>query len=162
LEEVHHIVIDDHLISRIHAEMSADNGKYIYTDSSSNGSYIDGKHLRNGTLRVTPGTRILLANKVPLPWERVYALLPMSRPAAHTETVACSPQDRFNEKPDHHSVALPYDRLSLGWGILAFLIPLAGWIMYAVWHEETPNKAAAAGLIGTVSFILGLISLFTS
>jgi uncharacterized membrane protein YukC len=49
--------------------------------------------------------------------------------------------------------------IGFGLGLLAFLIPLAGWIMYFVWKDETPKRAGQAGLIGTISFILGILSL---
>lgn len=153
------IVINDDTISRVHAEMWADNGHYIYNDTSSNGSIIGGMVVRNSSRKVPPGTRILLANKIPLPWERVFELLPMPQGVGgNSETIAFSPGPS-PATPVRQDDSSGPDRLTIGWGILAFLVPIAGWVMYTVWHEKTPNRAAAAGVIGTISFILGIISL---
>jgi len=72
------IILSGENISRVHAELSLINGQYIYHDHSTNGSNIDGQMIHNRKIAVAPGTRILLANRISLPWDRVYSLLPMS------------------------------------------------------------------------------------
>lgn len=37
------------------------------------------------------------------------------------------------------------DKSNKGLNIISFLIPLAGAIMYFIYHEKEPNKAAAVG-----------------
>ena len=48
------------------------------------------------------------------------------------------------------------DELEIGWGILAFFIPLAGWIMYFCWKGETPHRASQAATWAWVGFGLGV------
>ena len=62
-------------ISRVHAILSINEGQYIYHDLSKNGSNIGGRIIVNEKIVIAPGTTVLLANKVPLPWEQVYAIL---------------------------------------------------------------------------------------
>lgn len=72
------IVLNDSSISRRHAELSVINGQYIYRDVSSNGSFIGGKKTTGTKEVIYPGTEILLAGKIPLPWTTVQSLLPLS------------------------------------------------------------------------------------
>lgn len=154
------IILSDDNISRIHAEISVFNGQYIYHDRSSNGSNIGGQIICNRKIVVAPGTTILLTNKIPLPWNKVYALLPISGYRVNeAETQYHENYKNVQQQGEYHSANS--DKLNIGWGILAFLIPLAGWIMYFVWKDETPNRASAAGIIGVVSFVLNMIWIFS-
>lgn len=46
----------------------------------------------------------------------------------------------------------PYDAPSLGWGLVSFLIPMAGLILYLVWKNESPLKAKSClqGFIASI------------
>ena len=48
------------------------------------------------------------------------------------------------------------DELEIGWGILAFFIPLAGWIMYFCWKGDTPHRESQAATWAWVGFGLGV------
>ncbi len=165
------IILNDPNVSRVHAEISVAGGQYIYRDVSSNGSVVNGVRVSNDKISVAPGSRILLANAVPLPWDRVSSLLPLSnmvvegsadynkpqfQPAVHQAPVIPEPN---NSIPREH-VTSKDDKLGIGWGILAFLLPIAGWIMYFAWREDTPGRAKSAGLLGVGGFVLNLIFLF--
>ena len=123
-----------------------------------NGSNINGRIIHNERVIIAPGTTVLLANRIPLPWGQIYAMLPGAGniPSEH-ETVF---GHISNNQPPIYIQHNKEDRLGFGWGLLAFLIPLAGWIMYFCWREETPKRAGNAGLIGTISFILNLLAIF--
>ena len=156
------IILSDQNISRIHAEISLANGQYVYHDCSSNGSNIGGQMICNRKIILVPGASVLLANKIPLPWDRVYALLPASGFRVNEAETHYQPQasTMYGCPPAHYRKAFHPanpDKLGIGWGILAFLIPIAGWIMYFVWKDETPNRANAAGIISIISFVIGLI-----
>jgi|GEM_PF-1336421 Uncharacterized conserved protein, contains FHA domain len=158
------IILSDGNISRIHAEIFLNNGQYVYFDKSNNGSNVGGQIINNKKIVVAPETNILLANKIPLPWDRVYTLLPLSRHSvneAETMHHVNYHSTHIQKVPYHQGNQADYpvnnDKLSIGWGILAFLIPLAGLIMYFVWKDETPSRANAAGIVGIISFILNII-----
>lgn len=54
------------------------------------------------------------------------------------------------------------DRPSFGYGLLGFLIPLVGLILYIVWRKDYPLRARSAGrgalIFLAVSFISGVIA----
>lgn len=45
----------------------------------------------------------------------------------------------------------------VGWGILSYLIPLVGLILFCVWRSERPAVAKVCGICALVSFILNII-----
>ncbi len=165
------IILSDASISRVHAEIYLNNGQYIYADKSSNGSNIGGQIIINKKVVIAPGTLVLLSNRIPLPWDKVYSLLSTSSYRVNeVQTVKRVNQQIAGGQPNLqlesyedkiNEVYLPYkaDKLEIGWGILAFIIPIAGWIMYFAWKDETPNRAGIAGLIGTVAFVINIIAL---
>ena len=71
------IVIANDYVSRHHATLSIVGNQYVYHDLSKNGSTIGGRVIMNEKVTVAPGTEILLANRVPLPWAQIYPLLPI-------------------------------------------------------------------------------------
>lgn len=135
------IVVADDNISRVHAEISLVNNQYVYKDVSRNGSNVGGRIICNEKAVLAPGTVVLLANRIPLPWAQIYALIPKSgiRP--------------FDKETNFSS---SQDELGIGWGILAFLIPLAGWIMYFCWKEKSPHRASQAAMWAWIGFGLGV------
>jgi hypothetical protein len=152
------IIVSDNNISRVHAEISLNNGQYVYHDTSINGSNVGGQIVNNKRIVVAPGTTILLANKIPLPWDKIYSLLPASNyrvNEAETGYIANGGNAPMYGVPP----VQVNDKLGVGWGVLAFFIPLAGWIMYYAWKDEMPNRANAAGIIGTIAFVLNIIAL---
>ena len=46
----------------------------------------------------------------------------------------------------------PYDAPSLGWGLVGFIIPVAGLILYLIWKDESPLKAKSClqGFIASI------------
>ncbi|MBQ8496486.1 MAG: zinc-ribbon domain-containing protein [Clostridia bacterium] len=48
------------------------------------------------------------------------------------------------------------DKVSIGFCILAFFIPLFGVIYWALKYKETPKKAKACGITAIVSWVLNL------
>lgn len=46
---------------------------------------------------------------------------------------------------------------SFGWGVLGFLIPLAGLVIFLVWNNEKPKSAKSAGLGALIRVILSII-----
>lgn len=142
-------------ISRLHAEMRVQGGKYIYKDVSKNGTSIAGKYIHQAETILEPGVDVLLANNAPLPWAQVYNLLPLHQETGGTVVNDVSTTGEFVTQVEEK------DKLKIGWAILSFIAPIIGIVLYFCWKEETPKRAMSAlkiALIGWgVSFIIGFI-----
>lgn len=154
------IVIADERVSRVHAEITLVDNKYVYKDVSKNGSNIGGRIILNEKVVIAPGATVLLSNHIPLPWAQIYALLPIRGAHPYEQETKVGSSTLVTE---HIPVSSPQeyrpykkDELEIGWGILAFLIPLAGWIMYFCWKGETPHRASQAATWAWVGFGLGV------
>ncbi len=53
------------------------------------------------------------------------------------------------------------DSGSIGWGILGFLIPIIGLILYCVWKNTKPKSAKVAGIGALIGFCLNMVLYFT-
>lgn len=151
-------------VSRRHMEISWDitseGTLYTFHDRSTNGSMVNEKYIKGASCnwhefdrfrKVGPPT-VILAGTVILDWEKVQEIKAQKNYVP--PRVPDTPQPLISQ-----SVTDNEDRLNLWYGLLAFICPVAGWIMYFCWREETPKRAANAGLIGTVSFVLNLVAL---
>lgn len=135
------IVINDvsmeHIISRVHAEISYANGQYIYRNLGKNGSTLHGVSIGESPISVSPGDPILLANRILLPWVQVYAMLPSSV-----------------EIPNS---SITHKEIPVGWSILSLLIPLVGFILYFIWKNSFSKKASQCLIWGSIGLVLNLI-----
>lgn len=152
------IIISDSNISRKHATISLVNGQYVYNDISKNGTTINGRVYQNEKVIITPGTPIYLANKVPLPWAQILMLLPNS---------PIKVQGNHHNSHEYETVINQYpaskeESIGAGWGILSFLFPIIGFILYFVWKDASNYKAKQAANIAwisiAISFVIGFIS----
>lgn len=155
------IIVPHDSVSREHARISVVGGGYVYEDIGKNGSVIGGRVIHGERLAVAPGANILLAGKVPLPWAQIYTMLPLHgvNPYNHETSVASQQGPGIsggyvNPKAN--------ESIPIGWGILSFLVPIIGWIMYFKWKAEYPKRATQAATIAWVSFILNLLSFFAA
>lgn len=155
------IVVTDNNISRIHAEISISGGRYIYKDISKNGSTLNGEYINNRSIEIAPGAPVMLANHVPLPWAQIYAMLPLknSRPfEAETKCESYPPSIQPTAPVYAPCTPTPKDEPSIGLNILAFFIPLVGWIMYFTMKGETPRKASQIVTWAWIGFAINLLS----
>ena len=150
-------------VSRVHAEVEIaiiDNKKYyIFRDRSSNGTLIGNNLVRNNEIRIPTDNntilpKILLASSILVSWDEI--ILHLSKSVTKPEP------DQISHKPPFVSARNPNDVLGFGYGILAFLIPIAGVILYLNWKDQTPIRAKNALILSVVSFIAGLIISFNS
>ena len=151
------IVISNDYVSREHAEISIVGNQYVYYDHSKNGSSIGGRIINNERVTVAPGTEILLANRVPLPWTQIYMMLPMQGVVVGESGTQVDRVAPVAEVPPVAAEKIP------AWVyVVSFIIPIAGWIMYFVWRDENYPKAKAASnwaWIGFgVNFLLGMLA----
>ena len=152
------IIISDSSISRKHATISLVNGQYVYNDISKNGTTINGRVYQNEKVVVTPGTPIYLSNKIPLPWVQILMLLP---------NTPIKVQEHHNNVYEYETVvgqspAVSQESIGAGWGILSFIFPILGFILYFVWKDTSNYKAKQAANIAwisiAISFVIGFIS----
>lgn len=123
------------------------------TDKSLNGTGVDGRPLRNSSMVIDyDGTvnlpEVLLAARAecPLNWNDVVSKLKMR--GWTPGRVIKDPQP---------SPPAPNERIGVFLGIVCFLVPLVGWILWGVWKEDHPKKASTASSIAWVGFIINVI-----
>ena len=88
------VVNTDEHISREHAQITLHDGQYIFQNLGVNGSTLNGKALE-GLVPVSEGDNILLAGRVPLPWDKVVALLPNVQESTPTTLDQRQTQNQF-------------------------------------------------------------------
>ena len=88
------VVNSDEHISREHAQITLHDGQYIFQNLGVNGSTLNGKALE-GLVPVSEGDNILLAGRVPLPWDKVVALLPNVQESTPTTLDQRQAQNQF-------------------------------------------------------------------
>ena len=118
------IIVPHNNVSRIHARISVIGGKYVFEDVSKHGSYIGGQLLKSGKVTIAPGTEILLAGQVPLPWGQIYSQLPLQGSNAYESETSYNGGGGGYQVVNYQT-SKQDESIGIGWGILAFLIPLA-------------------------------------
>lgn len=81
-------------------------------------------------------------------------------PNCGTINAAQPPQQPFSQpggQPMGQPVHNPADSGSIGWGILGFLIPIVGLILFLVWKNTKPNSAKVAGIGAIIGAVVGLV-----
>lgn len=85
------IVIAVDLVSRYHADLQLDdNGQYILTDHSANGTMVNGQIVSNNSCFLSPGTAVFFPGYRSLDWNQVQALM-------HQDPVAPNLQSSYSE-----------------------------------------------------------------
>ena len=147
------IIIPNDSVSREHARLSIVGGNYVYEDVGKNGSVIGGRVIHGQRVTIAAGTDVFLAGKVPLPWAQIYSMLPLKgiRPYDdETHYGTC-----IEKSPQY--VYITEENIGIGYGILAFLVPIAGWIMYFIWKDDSAKKASQANTIAWISFAINMV-----
>ena len=80
-------------------------------------------------------------------------------PAAYAAPAAAPVQPAAQAAPAAQPAPYPVERdeSSFGYGVLSFLFPLVGLILYLVWHDTTPLKAKSCGIGALIGFISGVV-----
>lgn len=151
------IIVPDAGVSREHARIYVSGNSYVIENLGKNGTLVNRQVLTGGRVAVAPGADVLLAGRIPLPWSQIYALLPLQ---------GASP---YNAQTNYQGVAQPVyasenpnRSIEVWWAILAFIIPIVGWIMYFIWKDETPKRASQAAGIAWFAFCLNLVIILAS
>lgn len=53
--------------------------------------------------------------------------------------------------------AVRQDKGGFLWGLLGFLVPLVGFILWIMWHKERPNTGKAAGIGAIIGVALSIV-----
>ena len=152
------IIIPNDSVSREHARVSIVGGNYVYEDVGKNGSVIGGRVIHGQRVTIAAGTDVLLAGKVPLPWAQIYSMIPLKGVRPYENETHYEPVQ--NNSPQY--VYVTDESIGVGYGILAFLIPIAGWIMYIIWKDDSPKKASQANTIAWISFVINIIGVLAA
>lgn len=169
------VVNTDEHISREHAQITLHDGQYIFQNLGVNGSTLNGKALE-GLVPVSEGDNILLAGRVPLPWDKVVALLPNVQESTPTTLDQRQTQNQFQpqqppqygrqpgfqpQQPPQYGRQLfapagdvDYEDLNIVFKILCFMFPIVGIVLYFSNRKSAPNKASQAGKWAGIGFIV--------
>lgn len=111
-----------------HARIFVNGAQIVYQDTSRNGTYINGRLLRNQSVAITAQDRILLAGKYPLEWHQI---IPYFQGNSTMYEGVRSEQTRFETNQEVHPFYQQTPNLDelpkFGWNWGAFsLYPLWG------------------------------------
>lgn len=159
-------------ISRHHLDITyyADTQEFEISDRSTNGTEINGKFIHNSTYKLyfpydwyvlhsDNMPNIILAQTQTLGWDNVLDIMGKKVNPMHDildPIVVVDKSDMPAHKPDKE------EKLSFGYGILSFLFPIVGWVLYYQWKQSKPVKAKQASRVAWLGFIAGLILNFIS
>ena len=153
------IIVPDEKVSREHARLYVSGNAYVFENLGKNGSVINGRLISGGKTGIAPGTEVLLSGRIPIPWAQIYTLLPLRGSAPYAGSTVYEPggqvQPAYNDSYSRRGI-------EAGWAILAFLLPIAGWIMYFIWKDDTPRRASQAAAIAWVAFFINLILIISA
>lgn len=155
------INIDKDYVSKHHLDIYFDmtSEGYLVTisDNSTNGTGVDGRLVRHDTFDFhyftnprygEPHLPVVMLAGLPeytLDWDEVLRIAGIER-----EVLPPPPPPPPDPPPAQ-------DKLSTGLAVLAFLIPLAGWIMGASYKKKYPNKAKKANKMALWGFLFNYI-----
>lgn len=132
-------------------------------DHSTNGTGVNGRYVHNTSMIIQYDIYATHAQEIPsimlagreelsLDFMEVTKLL-KSKDGQH------STQESTKIPSSFLSNTVLKDSLGIGYGILSFLFPIAGWYLWGKWGKDKPNSAKQAAIIAWGSFILGIILL---
>lgn len=150
----HHLIIKG-----LVQPMTGGEKKYAIelTDNSTNGTGVDGRPLRKSAMTIDyDGTsrlpEVLLAARAecPLNWAEVVGRLKAKGWIEQEATPPPTPEQETEEG------------LGIFLCIISFLVPIAGWVLWGVWHNEHPKKATLAARLAWAGFAINTIILILS
>lgn len=152
----------------------ASSYKVTIKDHSTNGTGVNGRKIKNESysFMINQSVKSLMNDPSSLPqvmiaglashvleWETVLNIL-FEKMDLPTSVI-----DEYNGNTDVHGGIVEPSKLediTVGYGILCFVIPIAGWILGAVWKSENPIKAKSANKLAWYGFLFNLVVSFLS
>lgn len=145
-------------VSRLHADLTCmDDGSFMITDHSKNGTTVNGRPLSNTSMQVKYGDNILFGNVAHLDWSQIQTAAPVPQSGGRTEYVP-GPVDY----PNHATGGS--NGMAIAGFIMAFIIPLLGLIFSIIGlnraNERPDQKGRGLAIAGIIlSSVLMLINL---
>lgn len=152
----------------------ASSYKVTIKDHSTNGTGVNGRKIKNESysFMINQSVKSLMNDPSSLPqvmiaglashvleWKTVLNIL-FEKMDLPTSII-----DEYTGDTDvHGGLVVPpkSEDITVGYGILCFVIPIAGWILGAVWKSENPIKAKSANKLAWYGFLFNLVMLFLS
>lgn len=152
----------------------ASSYKVTIKDHSTNGTGVNGRKIKNESysFMINQSVKSLMNDPSSLPqvmiaglashvleWETVLNIL-FEKMDLPTSII-----DEYTGDTDvHGGLVVPpkSEDITVGYGILCFVIPIAGWILGAVWKSENPIKAKSANKLAWYGFLFNLVMSFLS
>lgn len=175
------IVVPSQYVSGKHATLRAwpqgttpiDDWELEFVDHSTNGTSVNGRRLYHASCRFESESDYGFAFSLPeillsgrpdckLDWGEVKMALDRKRGGGTPPPPPPPPpgddEPGGNTGPGVYQPPTVTDpSLSAGLAIVSFLFPIVGWILWAVWHKETPRRARTASFCGWGGFAVGII-----
>ena len=152
----------------------ASSYKVTIKDHSTNGTGVNGRKIKNESysFMINQSVKSLMNDPSSLPqvmiaglashvleWKTVLNIL-FEKMDLPTSII-----DEYTGDTDvHGGLVVPpkSEDITVGYGILCFVIPIAGWILGAVWKSENPIKAKSADKLAWYGFLFNLVMSFLS
>lgn len=152
----------------------ASSYKVTIKDHSTNGTGVNGRKIKNESysFMINQSVKSLMNDPSSLPqvmiaglashileWKTVLNIL-FEKMDLPTSII-----DEYTGDTDVHGgfvVPPKSEDITVGYGILCFVIPIAGWILGAVWKSENPIKAKSANKLAWYGFLFNLVVSFLS
>jgi len=126
------IIINHERVSRFHANITRESNAYLYRDTSSNGTLINGILIKNRNIYIRSGDQVLLPGNIPLPWNQVQNIMsspdPYNSGGAYNRERASDPERGYDEEYESVTyksgtglIVFGYITAVLG-GLLAFIL----------------------------------------
>lgn len=158
------VVLPSQYVSSSHATLRVENigntggGCWAkFTDHSTNGTCVDGRRIHNESTSFL--WKAASGHKIELP-----EILLSGRPDCRLDWAevqkALGRKKRKRTPSEPHplpTAPLTEPGLSAGLAIVSFLFPIVGWVLWAIWHKDTPRRARTASFCGWGGFAVGII-----
>lgn len=145
------IVLNSEYVSRSHADITCmDNGTYLLTDHSKNGTMVNGFRVQNTSVPISYGDNVLFAGQIPLDWSRIH-------PSVPGETVVVQPNPPIlppEPKPDGPN------GMAIAGFICSFFFPLLGLIFSIIGVNKSKELNGKGHGLAVAGIILSSIEIF--
>ena len=154
------IVIDDMMISRMHAKIEIDDTRIFITDLSKNGTYVNGQRLfANLRKQILRDDKVNFAQVSDLDWSQIPQLINNGTIINHRLPPILNGGNQgqpvhFQNQPNYESL----DFLKIA---VSFIMPIYGIILYFIYLNAAPKKSSQAITAALIGLAVGVFLLIT-
>lgn len=171
------INISGEYISKNHLDIlfviNTETNHVTITDHSTNGTGVNGRMVRGTSYDFTYTGSIIKHDYSSFPtimlsglpdytlnWQEIANIL-FEKMDLPTSVLFPDKTDDIIKEPDPPH-PLPTEDISVGYGILSFVVPIAGWILGGVWKNTYPMKAKRANKLAWLGLLFNIVITFLS